>query len=299
MKRLLTLALVVVLSFNLAACSKPSNTTTGKNPNWSNSDSSKTSSGSSGNSSGGSTARPDQDPTDVRVEDLEISWEIQVPDGSRHTYAVFTFKNNSPYPIVRLSIKALLTDTNETAYYTTHYTVLPGETSTIFDSFGPESGNPEDLQFLSVEYNVYVGDGKVIEYDYDYKLDNYTKWDFPYSYNSMDIVLNVSDYVLEADYHPSSYEWDRYLNMTYTNNSDYPITGFSLVAKDKSDNSITYLSCYDTVMPGETSPAFHAYSSAAQSMNDFEYLKLELDIFMNGSSSYYKYDYKLEIWVAE
>ena len=296
MKRLLTLALVVVLSFNLAACSKPSNTTTGKNPNWSDLDSSKSSSDSSADSNGESATGSAQVPEDVTVEDLEISWQVLSHEDDKQVYAFFTFTNNSPYPIIWLSISALLKDTNTTEYYASDYTVLPGETSTTFYSYGPNSGNPDDIQLLGIDYTVYVGNGQVIDYEYDYKLDNYSKWDSPYSYYSMDIELDVSDFSIASDYHASSNDWDRYLNMTYTNNSDYPITRFNLFVRDKSSNSPTYFSCSDTVIPGETSPAFRLYNSPAQSIDDLEFLELELVVFVNGSESYYNYDYKLQIW---
>ncbi|MDR0459413.1 MAG: hypothetical protein LBG68_02970 [Coriobacteriales bacterium] len=296
MKRLLTLALVLVLSFNLAACSKPSNTTTGKNPNWSDLDSSKSSSDSSGDSNDESATGSTQVPEDVTVEDLEINWQVLSYEGDIQVYTFFTFTNNSPYPIIWLSISALLKDTNTTEYYATDYTVLPGETSTTFHSYGPNSGNPDDIKLLSIEYTVYVGNDQVVEYEYDYKLNNYSKWDSSYSYHSMDIELDVNDFSIATDYHSSNNDWDRYLNMTYANNSDYPITRLNLFVRDRSSNSPTYFSCSDTVMPGETSPAFRSYNSPAQSIDDLEFLELELVVFVNGSESYYNYDYKLQIW---
>ena len=45
------------------------------------------------------------------------------------------------------------------------------------------------------------------------------------------------------------------MEATYTNNSKYPITSYTAKVLLKDTNDTTYLSSFDTVMPGETSPS--------------------------------------------
>lgn len=80
---------------------------------------------------------------------------------------------------------------------------------------------------------------------------------------------------------------------TYTNNSEYPITGFELTFHKKIENEKTYFMSYDTVMPGETSSNFESSSEA--SIDDMELIK----IFINarnedGNDVHIEYDVKLD-----
>lgn len=45
-----------------------------------------------------------------------------------------------------------------------------------------------------------------------------------------------------------------YADVTYTNNTPYPVTSYQLTVLLKDSNEKQYYSCYDTVLPGETSP---------------------------------------------
>jgi hypothetical protein len=86
----------------------------------------------------------------------------------------------------------------------------------------------------------------------------------------------------------------RYVQATYTNNANYNIIGFSATILLKDTNEKTYLSSYDTVLKGETSPNFEAIAPATGSKSDMEYLKYEITaIDDEGNIIYLDYDVKL------
>lgn len=85
-----------------------------------------------------------------------------------------------------------------------------------------------------------------------------------------------------------------YMEAAYTNNSTYPITAYNMTILLKDTNEKTYLSNYDTVMPGETSPKFESFGPETQDLNDFEILKLEVTARTeDGEDLYIEYDFKL------
>lgn len=85
-----------------------------------------------------------------------------------------------------------------------------------------------------------------------------------------------------------------YGNLTFTNNGEYPITYFKLVAEytDKDGKrEKTYYNYFDTIMPGETSPTIETFGSS-----DWKPITLEYKIYNKetGKSRCIKYDYKLD-----
>lgn len=85
-----------------------------------------------------------------------------------------------------------------------------------------------------------------------------------------------------------------YMDATYTNNTKYPVTGFSMTVLLKDKNEKTYLSTYDTVMPGETSPKFNCFGPETQDPDDYVILTLEVDARKeDGKKLSVEYDFKL------
>ena len=82
-----------------------------------------------------------------------------------------------------------------------------------------------------------------------------------------------------------------YGDMTFVNNSNYPITSFEVTVLDNTTNEKHYYSCYETVLPGETSPIFNTFAS-----NDMTTLTIEYSIYDKETmlTCYYEYDLKLE-----
>src|SRR5699024_9430963 len=86
-----------------------------------------------------------------------------------------------------------------------------------------------------------------------------------------------------------------YMEATYTNNSDYTITGYDMTVLLKDKNETTYLMNYDTVLPGETSPKFESFGPDTQDENDYEILELSVTSRTEeGNTLYIDYDFKLE-----
>lgn len=111
----------------------------------------------------------------VTIEELPVDITILEPNSIGTIYMEATFTNNSKYAIKGFSIEALLKDTNEKTYLSNYDTVMPGETSPKFDSFGPSTGNADDIEVLEYEINVIDEAGEVIYLTYDTKLNTY-KW---------------------------------------------------------------------------------------------------------------------------
>lgn len=87
----------------------------------------------------------------------------------------------------------------------------------------------------------------------------------------------------------------RYMEATFTNNSNYIVTGYSLTVLLKDENEKTYLSVYDTVKPGETSPKFESFAPESGEEDDMEVLEYELTIQGEDGTEYFVYyDVKLD-----
>lgn len=87
----------------------------------------------------------------------------------------------------------------------------------------------------------------------------------------------------------------RYMEATFTNNSNYIVTGYSLTILLKEENEKTYLSIYDTVKPGETSPKFETFAPESGEEDDIEVLEYELTIQGEDGTEYFvNYDVKLD-----
>lgn len=86
-----------------------------------------------------------------------------------------------------------------------------------------------------------------------------------------------------------------YMEATYINNSEYPITSYSAKILLKDKNETTYLSTHDTVLPGETSPKFKCFGPETGKNEDYEILTLDVRARLdNGKTLSIEYDFKLE-----
>lgn len=82
---------------------------------------------------------------------------------------------------------------------------------------------------------------------------------------------------------------------SFTNESEYPIVGFTLVATLLDTNENTYYSTYDTVMPGNQSPNFDSFAPSTGELSDLEVKVVEYTIRLDdGSEQMIEYDTQLE-----
>lgn len=85
-----------------------------------------------------------------------------------------------------------------------------------------------------------------------------------------------------------------YIEASITNNSSFAITGYNATVLLKDKNEKTYLSTYDTVLAGETSPKFTCFGPATLSAEDIEILGYSIQIVdENNETIYLDYDAKL------
>jgi PBP1b-binding outer membrane lipoprotein LpoB len=109
----------------------------------------------------------------VRIEQLPMNITIRQPDSGGYVYMDATYTNKSDSNIVSFRAIVLLKDKNEKAYLSNHDTVLPGETSPKFDTFGPKSLNTSDIEILKYDITVANKDGSKTSFEYDNKLKQY------------------------------------------------------------------------------------------------------------------------------
>ncbi|MBB6715962.1 hypothetical protein [Clostridium gasigenes] len=89
----------------------------------------------------------------------------------------------------------------------------------------------------------------------------------------------------------------RYMETSFTNNSKYPIKGFSMTILLKDTNEKTYLSNFDTVMPGEKSSNFRTFAPKGGDAEKMEILKYNITaIKEDGSKVFVEYDAKLKTY---
>lgn len=106
----------------------------------------------------------------------QIPYEIVIlePNSIGMVYMEATYKNNTKLPILSYDATVLLKDKNEKTYLTTFDTVMPGETSPKFETFGPETQDKKDIEILETEVRLDLGNGKYLLVHYDHKLNRYT-----------------------------------------------------------------------------------------------------------------------------
>ena len=66
-------------------------------------------------------------------------------------------------------------------------------------------------------------------------------------------AVKLEDFDLDIKVLPADSTGTVYMKVTYTNNNDETLTGYKVTIKLPNVEK-TYLSCYDTVLPGEISP---------------------------------------------
>jgi len=109
----------------------------------------------------------------IKVEEVPYEITILEPNSIGTRYMQATYTNNSKYPITSISFTILLKDKNEKTYLSNYDTVLPGESSPIFETFAPPSGKYEDIEILKIEIRALGENGKTMAIDYDAKLKKY------------------------------------------------------------------------------------------------------------------------------
>ena len=114
---------------------------------------------------------PKQSP--ISIDDLKFSFNILPPNLIGTVYVEATYTNNTSFPITSLSLKYLRNDENEVSYLTYYSTVMPGDTSAKFDSFGPETQLLTDIELIECSITLTNELNEKIYINYDYKLNTY------------------------------------------------------------------------------------------------------------------------------
>lgn len=107
---------------------------------------------------------------------LEPNLTILKPDSIGNVYIEATLVNTTDFPILSYTLKIKDKQTNETSYLTTYDTILPGDTSSKFEGFGPKSGLGADVEFLTISYEIKL-DSIYLQVDCDLKLNEITYYE--------------------------------------------------------------------------------------------------------------------------
>lgn len=140
------------------------------NPNVSNSSNSSIANNITSSSA---TSSVNEEKPPIEMKDVYFDITILPPDIIETIWMEATYKNNSKYPITYLDATVLLKDTNEKVYLTSIDTVLPGETSPVFKTFGPKSLNSNDIDFLTCTFKIRNDSGDETYVSWDLKLGTY------------------------------------------------------------------------------------------------------------------------------
>ena len=87
-----------------------------------------------------------------------------------------------------------------------------------------------------------------------------------------------------------------YMDLTFKNNSKYPITYFNATVLLKDKNETTGFYTNNTVMPGETSPKIESFGPKTEKAEDYEIIKLEYTLQADDEEITVSYDYKLNVY---
>lgn len=107
-------------------------------------------------------------------DDISYTLNLQTPDSIGNVYGIMTYTNNSDYPITGFEVTMLDNTTNETYYYMCYETVMPGETSPNFESFGSSDMTPIAMEYTIFDPETMLG----CHYEADLKLRivDWTEW---------------------------------------------------------------------------------------------------------------------------
>lgn len=115
-----------------------------------------------------------EDEVPIYPDEIAPTIKILEPNSIGVVYMEATYTNNSKYPITSYTAKVLLKDKNETTYLSTHDTVMPGEISPSFETFGPSTQKEEDYEILTLDVRARLDNGKTLAIEYDFKLEEAT-----------------------------------------------------------------------------------------------------------------------------
>lgn len=101
----------------------------------------------------------------VTIEQIEmVGFQCLPPNSIGTIYMQTQFKNNSDKTLTGITYEYKFD--NKTHYLSTYDTLLPGDTSTIADTFGPSSQNLNDAELLKANFTIEDGDTRIyVEYD--------------------------------------------------------------------------------------------------------------------------------------
>ena len=113
-----------------------------------------------------------KDEVNVTIDEIELlDLKVKEPDSIGTVYMEGKFKNNSKYTITYIDYEYKVDD--EKTYLSCSDTLLPGETSSLAETFGPKSGDIKDAQLLKTSVTFLDEDKNEYYTDYDVKLDSY------------------------------------------------------------------------------------------------------------------------------
>lgn len=105
---------------------------------------------------------------------LPINVNILPPDSIGTIYVEGQFKNITSYPITGYSLSFIDKSNAEKNFLSEYTTVLSGENSPKFNTFGPASRNKSDIEYQKLSLALETSTGKFYV-DYDYKLNKITQ----------------------------------------------------------------------------------------------------------------------------
>lgn len=101
---------------------------------------------------------------------FEPKLKVKKPDSLGNIYVEATVMNTTNFPLTYFEWTFKDRNSSEKHYLSTYDTIMPGEKSTKMETFGPESGNVDDMDPLTVKFKVRFDKETTLTVSYDYKL---------------------------------------------------------------------------------------------------------------------------------
>ncbi len=243
-------------------------------------------------SSNTSSSKENNKDEKVLVTDIEfVDAKILDPDSIGTRYFKTSFKNNSDKTITSIGVEFKL-DNGDIAYVSSYDTLKPGDTSSIAECFASTTGKIEDMEAKKVSITAINGD-KQLYIDYDVKLDKYDVFEGEIEEQVQSPVLVKDIEVLNATVLEPDSIGSIYMKANFKNNSKLPITSIS-IELELDNGEVSYLSSYDTLLPGDTSSNVECFGPTTGKLEDIKAKKISI-VAVNEAKKdiYIDYDIKL------
>lgn len=237
-------------------------------------------------------ASNEADSSYVLVKELEfVNQSLEEKESGVYIYKG-RIKNNSKYTIRGISVEIELDNQNYTTL-TTQDILLPGETSSYIECFGPASGNIEDMKATRITINMYDDEFRQTQIQYDVNQGKYTYVE--------DNATRVEPLVVISDLelvNPTLSETNLNKGIVYqasiANHSNYVVTGIIYTFQTNENQTINLVEL-DSIGANATSPVLSCPGPITGNLEDMQLKQVKYSVIdSDNNSQQITYDVRLD-----